>query len=569
MVVQTISQLAPSQTAAQQKSHSPEKIDALTSLRFFACFFMVFYHAHAHFFGRSAELNHDTFAPIVAFFFALSGFVITHNYSKLSDKRSILSFYLFRYARMLPIHILTAIAFVWLLPGLFRPSGAIFFSNLSLTHAWFPWSQFFFSYNSPSWSNSTEIFFYLCFPLLLVCMRTAWYLPLLIGLVPAIATILVCNILQVPHMSLTSPCVVGLIFVHPVSRIFEFTVGMVVALLFRTRLKPANLHPLAASALEVAGLSWVLLAAFNSSFIRHELIPTWGDAGSLWVQSSALPVLGCGLLIAALATEKGLIGRFLNWRLLVVLGECSFAMYMLHSLLLTYASVSFPQALSLGSYFLFWATLIVGGHFLTTVVDPWLRKVVLSTGFKIIDKVAPEKTPAKSRQPDTKKKNWKQISLRVAEAALLAFLCWSSLPPLHRLDEATAAEALQGCAVRNVVFGSYLNCKGATARRDGDDIKVKMIWESLQPGKSDYFVKATALNLQNEEVGCRIYCVSPRRESLKVGTLWQDDVTVSVLPGKQASSVAILVIRKHKLLPAVTPDAVMKIQVSGPNLAAK
>jgi peptidoglycan/LPS O-acetylase OafA/YrhL len=554
--------IAASSALAREKQ-SPEKIDSLTSLRFFACFFMVFYHANAHFFGSKAELNHDTFAPIVAFFFALSGFVITHNYSAIKDKRSILSFYLFRYARMLPIHILTALLFTIFLPALFRPSGPIFFSNLFLTQAWLPWSKFFFSYNSPSWSNSTEIFFYLCFPALLLAMRKAWYLPLLIGIIPAFATIAFCNATHMPHMSMTNPCVVGLIFVHPLSRIFEFTVGMIVALVFRERLNPLNLHPVKATILELTGLAWVLLAAFNSSAIRHDLMPILGDAGSLWVQSAGLPVLGCGLLIGALATEKGLIGRFLNWRLLVILGECSFAMYMLHSFFLTYASVNFPQCLSVNAYLLFWATLIVAGHFLTTVIDPLLRKLVVKAGISLINRATAfggaEKKPNVAHKP--LRPLISRIVLPVAEGLLLGFLCWSCLPALNRLDSKTASTMTETCAVRNVNFDPYLKCCGASAEKVVDGIRVRMVWESLKTARADYFVKASALNCKGEEIGCRTYSVSPRRETAEKGTLWSDEVTIGIPPDGSVSSATILVIRKHKMLAAATPNAVMTVPV--------
>ncbi len=559
--------LEATQTLPREKQ-TPEKIDSLTSLRFFACFFMVFYHAHAHFFGSRAELNHDTFAPIVAFFFALSGFVLTHNYSNLSDKKSVMSFYLFRYARMLPIHILTAVLFVTLLPGLFRPTGAIFFSNLALAHAWWPSSQVFFSYNSPSWSNSTEILFYWCFPLLLVAMRKAWYWPLLIAIVPALATIAVCNLQHIPHMSVTNPCVVGLIFVHPISRLFEFTIGMVVALLFRTRLKPLNLNPFVATGLELAGLAWVSMAALNSSAIRHELIPVIGDAGSLWVQSSGIPVLGCGLLIAALATERGVIGRLLNWRLLVILGECSFAMYMLHSVLLTYASVNFPQSLSMSAYFLFWATLLVGGHFLTTVIDPPLRKLILKAGFAILGGSKKTKPAAESTNK-LRKSNRLKVLYPVAEAVLLGCLIWNCLPALNRVDTNTASSLTKNCSVRNIEFGSYLQCKGAAAEKDTDAVKVKMVWESLRTGRADFFVKATALSSKHEEKGCRMYCVSPRRETAEKGALWCDEISICIPPGAEVETVSILVIRKHKQLPAMTPDAVMTVPIAARSLAIK
>lgn len=544
------------------EKHTPEKIHSLTSLRFFACFFMVWYHAHAHFFGTSVQLNHDMFEPLLAFFFSLSGFVLTHNYPTLSGKRETFNFYLFRYSRLLPLHVLIAVLFVSLLPGLFRPTGTAFLSNLLLVHAWIPSSQYFFSYNSPSWSNSTEIFFYLCFPLLLILMRKAWYLTPLPGVIAAVAAIAFCTINNVPHMSANSTCVVGLAFVHPIARLFEFSMGMVAATLFHTRLKPLNLNPIAATALELAGLGWIMLSGYYSSAIRHHLMPLIGDAGSLWIQSAAVPVGGCALLIAALATERGMLGRILNWRLLVILGEASFAMYMLHSLLLTYASVNFPQSLSMNSYLLFWATLIVGGHFLTNFIDPELRRMFLKAGFKILDRFMPAKeTSKKPSSSKSAKSRLPHLALLAAEGTLFAFLCWNFLPALNRLDAATATAAAAVCSVKDVAFGSYLQCRGASAESTGDGVKARMIWESLVTSKADYFVKATAIDTTGHEIGCKTYCVSPRKEIAAKGTMWQDEVTIALPSGSNVAAMSILVIRKHKQLAAATQNSVMTIPV--------
>jgi peptidoglycan/LPS O-acetylase OafA/YrhL len=546
-------------TPPASKSQSPERIDALTSLRFFACFFVVFYHAHCHFFGARAQLNVDMFEPILAFFFALSGFVLTHNYWNLNGKDNTISFYVFRYARMLPIHVIAAVLFVTLMPGLFRASGPVFFSNLTLVHSWLPWSQFFFSYNSPSWSSSTEMFFYLCFPLLLVCMRKAWFLPLIVTGLPTLLIILSCNAFNLPHMSAKDPCVVGLVFVHPLCRMFEFALGMVVAYVFRTHLKPMNLRPLAASTLEFLGLGWVLTVAINGSAIRHHLLPYCGDAGSLWLQTAGLPVIGCGLLIAALATKRGLLGHILNWKLLVVLGECSYAIYLLHSLYLTYASINFPS-LTITDYVLFWATLLLAGYFVTTVADPALRKLFLKIVFRLIGK---EQDQKKANTSDASSKSFfAKYGFAALQAILLLVLVWQSVPALHRISPATAHQLGSSSGAPCVQFGSFLQCKVAIAERDVDSVRVKLVWEQLISGRVNYHINATALDPNNKVIGCRLYASSPRGEIVDKGTLWEDHVGIYVPQGSQVKEVQLLVIRKHKQLPAKTPNAVMTIPIT-------
>ena len=550
----------------QRKAPKPQdRIESLTSLRFFACFFMVFYHAHAHFFGSSAELNHDTFTPLLAFFFALSGFVIAHNYSSLADVKSVLRFYIFRYSRMLPVHILTMCLFLFTLSGIFNPKiagYATFFSNLTMTHAWVPWSEYFFSYNSPSWSNSTELFFYLCFPILLFAMRKRWWLPLLIGALSTVAMIIVCNVFKLPHISTNSPCVLGLVFVHPIGRIFEFALGMTVALFFREHLRPLSLSSPVATALEFCGLAWVLLAAFNGEAVRYHLMPFLGDAGSMWVQSAGLPVVGCALLIGVLATEKGLIARILNWRLLIVAGEASFSMYMLHSFFLTYASVHFPQSLSVQAYVVFWALLLVSGHFVATVIDPPLRKRMIKLGTALIGNDATTEEKLRRDSKPARKIGLLQRLSPVVQLALIVWLVWLYLPAVDRIDASVVENGLQSMPVKAVAFPPYLECRGACAVRNDEGVRVKMYWQAKQSGPLKFFVKATALDESGAEIGCRTYTVSPRQEAVKTGTCWEENLTVCVSPGVKVKSISILLLRKHAVVPAQTTNAVMTIPVA-------
>ena len=105
--------------------------------------------------------------------------------------------------------------------------------NLTLLHAWVPIWNVFFSFNAVSWSISTEMFFYLVFPLFIVGWRRSWWWKLGLALLPAMVLIWACRRFNVPipgegrEWSITTS---GLVYIHPLARLFEFTLGMLTAL---------------------------------------------------------------------------------------------------------------------------------------------------------------------------------------------------------------------------------------------------------------------------------------------------------------------------------------------------
>lgn len=154
----------------------PEKVLPLTSLRFFAAVAIVFH----HYFGASfpfavhnrwvAPIN-DYSAVAVFFFFMLSGYILSYVYlrgkSILDRKR----FWVSRLARIYPLYIVTILFSV---PHLltarrqhfsaaraYLGTAATFITHALLLQHWIPQLG---ALNYPSWSISAEAFFYLVFP---------------------------------------------------------------------------------------------------------------------------------------------------------------------------------------------------------------------------------------------------------------------------------------------------------------------------------------------------------------------------------------------------------------------
>ncbi len=154
-----------------------DNIPALTSLRFFAAFYILLLHTYI-FLGvdfwvfRSFILSGHL---AVDFFFILSGFILAYTYyPSWSQKRfSYKNFIMKRLARIYPVHFVMLACSVALLSYM-GSSNTVnmeasawnirLIEHIFLVHAW--WNGVL-SYNVPSWSISAEFFAYLLFPLYL------------------------------------------------------------------------------------------------------------------------------------------------------------------------------------------------------------------------------------------------------------------------------------------------------------------------------------------------------------------------------------------------------------------
>jgi peptidoglycan/LPS O-acetylase OafA/YrhL len=143
-------------------------LPGLTSSRFFAALFVLVYHFHL---TRTDIPNISAFSfgyPAVTFFFVLSGFILTYTHLSLGGINvSLAEFSASRVSRLAPAYYLAlAISLpVFFIKGPFASAPFV----LSMTQAWIP--AYALAWNSPAWSLSNEMFFYLCFPAILIWTR--------------------------------------------------------------------------------------------------------------------------------------------------------------------------------------------------------------------------------------------------------------------------------------------------------------------------------------------------------------------------------------------------------------
>jgi peptidoglycan/LPS O-acetylase OafA/YrhL len=301
------------------------QMQSLTSLRFFAAFTVVAYHMDK----VGAEAWPVLPAHAVSVFFVLSGFVLQAVYG--SDLRGMhpLAFTGRRWARIWPLHAALALVMVLVLPGWTHVTDHVL-RALSLTQAW---SQdpdvFFWQGNGASWSLSAELFFYCMFPLLTGLVRRH---PLAMS--AAAVTAVIGYILLVGDAS-SALANFHAYYVNPLARIPEFVLGMCAAELLpyvgRLRL-PRGVW----TVVEVGAVLGLLAVNAACKGLLPWLTVHLGAGAAAWVEGEGSAPAAV-LLIMVLAVGRGAVSRGMSCRPLVVAGEASFAMYLVHQPLLLLA----------------------------------------------------------------------------------------------------------------------------------------------------------------------------------------------------------------------------------------
>ena len=255
----------------------------------------------------------------VSFFFLLSGFVLAWSYGTGDTPQR---FYRRRLARIGPNHLavwLVSVPLVTWMDGV-RPSGSVLASSLTLTQSWVPSAKYYYGVNGVEWSLSCEMFFYLLLPVIIgpLCRRPR------LRLTVALASIALATALPL----LIRPDVRGLLgtsppagwrewalYNFPITRLAEFSLGVVLGIAFREGWRPDIRWPLGAG----IGLCGVVASAYVYSVSSVTAV-------------TLLPL--AILMVSGAAADLRGVRTVMSSRLWVRLGEWSFAFYLVHQLVI-------------------------------------------------------------------------------------------------------------------------------------------------------------------------------------------------------------------------------------------
>lgn len=312
----------------------PERLPLLTSLRFFAAAEVLIFHA------CSTQLHQDATPSVirdlfnngyeaVTFFFLLSGFVLTHSHRRdhdLTSGASLRRYYFGRVARIYPVYwlalLIAAPQFIYEGMRAVNPFYAPdeFVSSLVLAPAllqtWYPPAAALWVW--PAWSLSVEAAFYVILPFLVprLSRRPVWQ-----QLAISLALLVVVEVLRIwlskggaPWFN--PPLNLSFEFLHYHFWLFApvFVLGSALAGVYAQ-------HPPTRSAANLMfnGAGVLILGLFCC----RSSLPLWAFSNVVLAPLFAVLVLGA-------TTAEGLLPRLLSKPSMVLLGNASYALYILH-----------------------------------------------------------------------------------------------------------------------------------------------------------------------------------------------------------------------------------------------
>lgn len=297
------------------------RIESLTGLRWFAALAVLLSHNPPG--GDTPEWIKNLFGngySGVTLFFVLSGFILTVNYKntlsrpKLGD---VGNFYIARFARIYPLYLLILLFVTAFQVQITGASLSGWWEHLLSIQAWTYGSVF--SWNGPGWSIGVEIFFYALFPAIILIINR------LIGGISGSICLIIIAIsfttliwLIVSHWGLNAH---RFLYVFPFSRLGDFVIGIGAAGLFlaTSAAKKKIEKPMAFLAYGSAAL--ILLLMINPA-TGTNLQPLSYDL--LFQLPFVLLILGISL------SPNSIFAKFLALKWMLVLGEISYAFYLIH-----------------------------------------------------------------------------------------------------------------------------------------------------------------------------------------------------------------------------------------------
>ena len=351
-----------------------EKIHALTSLRFFAALYVVLYHTlwfaipsltSGSIGGRILSLGYLS----VSFFFLLSGYILSLVYLRDGRKVAKRNFYVARFARVYPLFFFTLVAgtpfllieriHTYGIGAALSKTAVTFAAHIVMLQAWILQLR---GIDNPNWSLSVESLFYAVFPFLGVWIwrltrRQVW-------LVAACVWIASQALIQLLNGHIPETVAE----LNPLLHLGTFTLGILLGRWQILRRRESGPSP---SGSGTAGVALLLsLCAFAG-------VVMWEPRPPLSILLDGLMAPLFAALVWAFSSNRSLFSRWLSAPWLVVLGEASYGLYLIH-----YVAYQLFESLGLDKIPMLYPV-YVGGcialsvlslYFIETPIRKWILK---------------------------------------------------------------------------------------------------------------------------------------------------------------------------------------------------
>jgi peptidoglycan/LPS O-acetylase OafA/YrhL len=535
---------------AMLNSQAVVKLDTLTSLRFFAAAMIVVGHA-SDLLGSAALSSPFAWGQGVTFFFVLSGFILAYNCSELSTRSDVKHFWLARFARIWPLHIATILLVLIALPTPtpFGENGwnglLITLANLSLTQAWVPSSAYYFSYNSPAWTISTEFFFYLLFPLIIYRWSTTWHIKLFASLSVLLALFVIGESYALDTDYKKGFSLIWLVYINPLARIFEFILGISACSIYTwLNAKRGRLSVATATVFEILIIFFVYLFLWYVVPDTGQAVKVMaGESVAVWWERSG-GVLLFPILVIIFALQQGLISRLLQQRPLILLGEISYALYLVHQIVLRYYTAHqsnfwvIPQD---WLYAVFWGFVLLLSYLMYSAIERPCRRFI--TGLPKRRRMAAE---FKGKENGRTWREWftqrdggrflprSGVPTALSALVLSGVVLATALLPPNSQQLVTTSEADQFLKrssykiAQNIAFGENLQLVALDfISVDSENYKLKLIWNAVNDVELKYNLAMHLINGSREIIFNVVNRPQhPGKITRNSGDYWSETVTI-------------------------------------------
>lgn len=531
-----------------------QEIRPLTSLRFVAAAIIMIGHSGG-LFGLPAFLWQSTQA--VAFFFVLSGFVLTCTYPSLAGVGTF-TFYRRRFARIWPLY-----AFAVLLALLVDPDAALareglrkaqIALNFLMMQVWvlFPaqkggggYAGLNLNIHSASWTISTLWALYLLFPLIIRNFEKTWLRKVLLAFASVVTMILLSKFTFIGDINVQRDSAIpvnNLIYWHFLVRIFEFVLGMAAAHLFMRASARWRPGMFVATLLELVSIGLVAVSVWASKYecgIAGLYYPQLlGKDWATWFGMGGLTNFSMAFLIFVFAFNRGVVAWLLSLSLPVLLGSISYAIFLIHPIIVHYIrsrKAAFPPLPNWVMITFMLIVTIYSAHLMWLLIERPMRRLI--RGEWNLPKLGGGQELTNVR-----------AAARVAEAGALAVLLGVGLwmahyrPNIDLADENDLKAWLSSVRpeTRNVKFGDRMVMLGARTSPVPNGLLVRIAWRSEAHQSLNYTV---ALHLIESRDGAPYDSADYKQDAQSIvdsGMEWRDvAVTIPAAKLKNAYALAL------------------------------
>lgn len=294
------------------------RINSLTGLRFIAAFMVLVSHSLGGLFPALNEMGGIS----VQVFFVLSGFVMYLSYADRINAKQIgfKRYFTLRFVRLYPLYMLSLIigvAFLYFFKTLSLSTGRDFILFTTMSATWVPSMSVAFSpINPPAWSVGDEFFFYVCFYFLIryLGIKKTFFLYVFSVIFFVILFILLKDNIKPSAFK-------WLWYINPFYRLLDFILGVLVGHIY-------------------AKTSFVNITFFRRYLGLFLVITLYATQFFLPMDTFWYIAILTGLisswLIFSLASNQCVLSSFLSNPFILLLGEASYALYLIHWFLITY-----------------------------------------------------------------------------------------------------------------------------------------------------------------------------------------------------------------------------------------